>query len=647
MKQKTLLFILFLLSTLMASAYDAKVNGVYYNFVTSAKTATVTYYSTSSNSSAYTGNVTIPATVTYNGVNYSVTEIGKSAFSGCKYLKSVIIPNSVTSIKHYAFSECSELTSVTIPNGVIYIESYAFNNCSGLTSVTIGNSVTTIGDHAFWNCSSLTSIKIPNSVTSIGMYAFYGCKGLTSVTIPNSVTSIEDYAFSGCSGLTSIIVESGNKNYDSRNNCNAIIKTASNTLIAGCKNTVIPNGVTSIGQNAFYYCSDITYIEIPNSVTSIGQNAFYFCSGLTSIEIPNSVSLIKQGAFWNCQGLTSVTIGNSVTEIGYNAFNGCLALTDVFCYAEKIPTINKDAYNNTPIGNATLHVLPASVQDYQAASPWSTFGTIEAIFPINGIFYRLNTQKGEAEVTTGGIKYIGKVSIPENVAYDNVTYSVTSIGNKAFECCTGLTNVRIPNSVTSLGEKSFFGCSNLTSVTIGKGVTSIGDYAFSGCPELIDVYCRTRKGATTGRDVFLDSDIQYATLYVPGVSVNGYKTTTPWSEFGNVVPIESMEPNDKCETPTIDFTDGKMSFSCETEDVEYVCNFEFETDGTDISLPATVKISVYATKDGYEPSDVLTQVIDPRIIIGKLGDVNGDGEVGMPDVMYIIQYILNGKYPGQ
>lgn len=642
MKKHSFLFLLVLLSTLTASAYDAKIDGIYYNFVTSAKTATVTYYSTSSNKNAYSGSVTIPATIKYSGVTYSVTKIGDSAFKDCANLKSITIPNSVVSIGNYAFWKCSGLTSVVIPDGVKYIEGNAFNECTGLTSVTIPNSVTNIGYYAFWKCSSLTKVTIPNSVTSIGGYAFLGCSSLTSITIPNSVTSIEAQAFSNCPGLTSIVVESGNKNYDSRNNCNAIINTRSNSLIAGCKNTVIPNGVTYIDNYAFSGCSDLTSVNIPNSVKTLGQNAFYDCKSLTSVEIPNSVTSIYINAFMNCTGLKSVAIGNSVTDIQYYAFAGCTALTDIYCYAEKVPTTNSEVFNYVPTNKVTLHVLPASVQDYQAASPWSEFEAIEAIYPIDGVFYRLNTEKGEAEVISGGIKYKGKLFIPETITYDDVTYGVTSIGNAAFNECNELTGITIPNSVTSIGERAFSSCSNLTSIIIGKGVKSIGDYAFSNCPELIDVYCRVRKGATTGNDIFENSDIQFATLYVPEVSVNGYKTTAPWSGFGNVVSIEGMEPEDKCATPTISFVDGKMEFNCETEGAKYVCNLEFETDGNKVSLPSKVKISVYATKNGYEPSDVLSQEMDMKALLDKVGDVNGDGNVNGTDIQEVINIIVNG-----
>ena len=356
----------------------------------------------------------------------SVTSIGEYAFRGCSGLTSVTIPNSVTSIGRYAFRDCSSLTSVTIPNSVTSIGSSTFSGCSGLTTVTIPNSVTSIEDYAFSGCSGLTSVTIPNSVTSIGSGAFSGCSGLTSVTIPNSVTSIGSGAFRDCSGLTSISVESGNEKYDSRNNCNAIKETASNTLIAGCKNTTIPNSVTSIGDYAFSGCSGLTSVTIPNSVTSIGEYAFRGCSGLTSVTIPNSVTSIGSWAFDGCSKLTSVTIGKSVTRIGGvgAAFSGCSGLTKV--------TLNSNAI---------------------ASKSYSSDYTYH--YTLGGIFGN---------------------QVKEYVLGDDVT----SIGGNAFYDCSGLTSVTIGNSVTSIGSQAFYGCSGLTSIEIPNSVTSIGGYAFSG-----------------------------------------------------------------------------------------------------------------------------------------------------------------------
>ena len=204
---------------------------------------------------------------------------------------------------------------VTIPKSVTY---------NGHTY-----SVTSIGILAFEGCSSLTSVEIPYSVTSIGNLAFEGCSSLTSVEIPNSVTSIGYYAFQSCSSLTSIVVAPNNPKYDSRDNCNAIIESESNTLIAGCMNSTIPNSVTSIGGYAFSSCSSLTSVEIPNSVTSIGDAAFSGCSSLTSVEIPNSVTSIGDDAFSYCSSLTSVELPNSVTSIGEWTFSYCSSLTSV------------------------------------------------------------------------------------------------------------------------------------------------------------------------------------------------------------------------------------------------------------------------------------------------------------------------------
>ena len=301
------LFLLVVMLPVTAKAYDFEVNGIYYN--ESGTNATVTYqsYSNGTFTNDYTGSVTIPETVTYNGTTYSVTSIGNSAFVGCSGLTSVTIPNSVTSIGNSAFYGCSGLTSVTIPNSVTSIGTSVFYGCSGLTSVTIPNSVTYINTYAFNGCSSLTTVTIPNSVTLIGDYAFSGCSGLTSVTIPNSVTSIGEAAFEGCSGLTSM---------------------------------TIPNSVTSIGNFAFEGCSGLTSVTIPNSVTTISNYAFYGCSGLTSVTIPNSVTSIRKSAFYGCSGLTSVTIPNSVTSIGRFAFYDC----------NRLKTIIWNAVNCTSIG---------------------------------------------------------------------------------------------------------------------------------------------------------------------------------------------------------------------------------------------------------------------------------------------------------
>ncbi len=282
-------------------------------------------------------NVEIPSSVREIGANAfegcigltsveipsSVKKIDWSVFEGCVGLTNVVIPSSVASIGPSAFKGCSSLTSMEIPSSVTLIGSSAFEGCSSLTSMKIPSSVASIGPSAFKGCSSLTSMEIPSSVSSIGDSAFSGCIGLTSMEIPSSVTYIGYSVVYGCGGLESLKVLEGNEKYNSRENCNGIIETASNTLVAGCKNTKIPSSVAIIGFSAFEGCSGLTSVAIPSSVTGISDYAFKGCSGLTSVAIPSSVKWILDSAFSGCSSLTSVVIPPSVTGITYNAFLGC------------------------------------------------------------------------------------------------------------------------------------------------------------------------------------------------------------------------------------------------------------------------------------------------------------------------------------
>ncbi|MBR5655196.1 MAG: leucine-rich repeat protein [Prevotella sp.] len=238
--------------------------------------------------------------------------------------------------------------------------------------------MTSIGESAFEGCSGLTSITIPNGVTYIRERAFYFCTSLTSLTIPKSVTEIGSAAFEGCN-LKTIVVENGNSVYDSREDCNAIIKTNENELYYGFVNSTIPNSVVSIRASAFQNCSGLTSIIIPSSVTSIGERAFKDCRDLVSITIPNSVTRIGSSAFRNCRSLTSVTIGSKVNYIGTRAFQDCKELTDVYCYAENVPKTQEPTFRGTTIENVTLHVPAASLGTYQATEPWKNFKEIVAL----------------------------------------------------------------------------------------------------------------------------------------------------------------------------------------------------------------------------------------------------------------------------
>ncbi len=404
---------------------------------------------------------------------------------------------------------------------------------------------------------------------------------MTSVTIPNSITSIGKYAFSRCYGLTSLVVDKNNGTYDSRNNCNAIIETSTNNLIVGCKNTTIPNSVTSIGEHAFEDCSRLTSVTIPNSVTSIGYGAFYNCSGLTSVTIGNSVTSIGYGAFSGCSGLTSVTvdknngtydsrnncnaiietstnklivgcknttignsvssigeyafegcsgltsvtIGNSVTSIGSGAFEGCSGLTSVTFNAEKCTEMGSYNYpvfrDCTNLKSLTIGNKVTTIPDYAFKD---CSGLTSVTIP--------NSVTSIGDCVFSGCTGLTTMTIPN---------SVTSIDNYAFYGCSGLTSVTIPNSVTSIGNAAFSHCPGLTSVTIGNSVTSIGKYAFSNCSRLTKLVSLAVEPPTCDNGTFKEVDKTTCQLLVPEESINKYKTADQWKEFLNILGYNGVD----------------------------------------------------------------------------------------------------------
>ena len=379
--RRVLLLLALFASVSAIYASDTQVDGIWYDFDSSTKTASVTYQGNSYDSyeGEYSGSVVIPEIVTYNGTTYSVTSIGYAAFAYCYALTSVTIPNSVTSIGEYAFYSCSKLTSVTIPKSVTSIGSSAFAGCSSLTSVTINSGAIVNKDYSYDDNishifgSQVTEYIIGNKVKGIGNYAFYNCSSLTSVTIPNSVTSIGDNAFRDCKSLSNIVVDKNNTKYDSREDCNAIIETATNTLILGCQNTTIPNSVTSIRSYAFYGCSSLTSVTIGESVTSIGDDAFYKCSSLTSIT----------------------------------------------CEAATPPTLGSDAFDGVSM-SIPVYVPDAAVNDYKAAPVWQEFN-IQGKDPVMSDVENIVSDNGYGVMENGKIMRNGQlIIIRDGVEYNTL-----------------------------------------------------------------------------------------------------------------------------------------------------------------------------------------------------------------------------------
>ena len=467
-------------------------------------------------------SVTIPNSITTIGKNAfaycggltsvtipnSVTNIDDSSFQYCYGLTSVIIPNSVTFIGNYSFSGCTNLTSVTIPNSVTSIGNATFEGCSSLASLTIGNGVTSIGNSTFRSCNSLTSVNIPTSVTSIGNSSFAGCTNLASVTFPTSLTSIGNYAFSGCSALTSVnipnsVMTIGSYVFEGCSGLTSLtigssVTSIGNYAFSGCSSLIslsIPSSLTSIGNYVFSGCSNLISLSIPSSVTSIGNNAFRGCSGLTSVTIPSSVKYIYDSAFEGCNNICKLIVGNGIRSIASRAFALCSNIEHVYCYAEVVPSTSTDAFEDSYINYATLHVPLSAIDSYKSVTPWSTFRTIKSYFPfvdpnVEALCVNNWDTNGDGElsedeaaaVTDLGDVFKGNTTI---TSFNELQYftGLTSIANNAFNGCTGLASVVIPSNVEVIGANAFTSTS-ITKIVIPDNVTIIGDGAFNGCSVL-------------------------------------------------------------------------------------------------------------------------------------------------------------------
>ena len=497
---KTKLFSLLLavavsVGTMFAS--DIQVDGIWYDFYSSSKSATVTYRGSSyyAYSDEYTGLVAIPASVTYDGESYSVTSIGKYAFYECSSLTSVTIPNSVTSIGEFAFRDCSGLTSVTIPNSVTSIGSSAFSGCSSLTSINVANDNPNYSsiEGVLFDKQQTTLIRcpggkqgeyiIPNSVTSIGELAFRGCSGMTSVTIGNSVTSIGEFAFFACSGLTSV---------------------------------TIPNSVTSIGDEAFWDCSSLTSVTIEaETPPTLGFIAFYNTNNCPIYVPCGTLDAYKTACSAYASRIKYAPYSYTITPKAINGYITTISTDFTMCDAEHpvICTANPDRgcyFVRWADGNTDN---PRTIELTQDT-------TLEAIFDysLTGKCGKDNALTWTFEPASMALNITGKGALSENYTYGRFIESLT-----------------IGNDITSIGDGAFYNCSSLTSVTLGTSVKVIEEYAFDDCTAIETITCYSMRPPTVYNNAF--ENLDYSTIvYVPADCLNTYKMHDFWGLF-DVRPI--------------------------------------------------------------------------------------------------------------
>ena len=707
----------------------------------------------------------------------SLYEIGNYAFEGCNGLTSIIIPKSVQTIGAGVFASCANLASISVENGNSYFDSR--NNCNaiidsysnalimGCKNTVIPSSVTKIGSSAFEGCSGLKSITFHSNLTTIEGYAFNGCTGLTSLNIPSSITSIGSGAFGGCEikslethyktlnneiislsslenlvigaevttitinvsydclNLTSIIVESGNPNYDSRDNCNALIETRTNTLLKGCSNSFIPDGVITIGEGAFFECKGLTSINIPNSVTTINRIAFQNCkdvtsiaigknvssiywgafagsskltsitvssenqnynsknncnaiiqtssntliagckntiipdnvtviapcafmqSGFTSITIPNSVVEIWDMAFAGCSALTSMIIPGNVTKIGYQAFAGCTALESMKVMATTPPVADDyyndqhhEAFDNYDI---PLYVPEASLEDYKKTSPWNKFSSIIAydkkyqlVYKVDGEVYKTyNLEKGsvvtfETAPTKEGYSFSGWSEIPETMPAKDVTvtgsftvnkykliYKIGDTEYKTYEIAFGST-ITSEDLPTKEGY-TFSGWSEIPETMPAKDVTVTGTFAVNKYKLIYKI----------GDTEYKSYEIAFGSTITPeALPTKEGNTFSGWSEIPETMPAKDV-------TITGSFTVNKYKLIYKVDDNDYK--------SYDVEYGSTITPEESPTKEWYTfsgwseiPETMPSHDVEVNGSFYLSGDTNGDGVVNVVDLVKAI-----------
>ena len=566
---KHLFTALLLLCSVVASAQNFEVDGIYYN-ITSSTDKTV---EVKSGTNKYTGDVVIPESVVYNDVTYSVTSIGSPAFAYCTGLTSIVIPNSVTSIGSSAFSGCSGLTSIVIPNSVTRIRSSAFSSCSGLTSIEIPNSVTSIGDQAFYGCSRLTAVHInnlatwcgidfdgstanplyyaknlylngelvegelaiPDGITEIKGYAFYNYDKLANVTIPSSVKSIGHYAFYKTRAVIDIATENpagliGGYMFES-----SAVLVVPDAAVDAYKAAWSDYAAQIAGRNDAYVAVDVEAKEATSGIMEcVGIDKVASIVKLTVKGSINSYDVIQ---FRDKMPLLRELDLSEATVVASDKpfYNGnCTKDNDLGGYAfymmSKLNFV-KLPKNLVSVGNGMFYEcsslreleIPETVTNIEGAA-FSECSSLKSIVIPKGVKSLPRNKLGNSYSVAYGLFY--KCSALESVTLPD---GLENISECAFNSCSKLKEIKLPPTVKTIDKETFRYCSALEEIRIPSSVQSIGEYAFDGCNNLNKVYAYTVEPTVIKENTF--STFETATLYVPSFSFSNYYWDDGWKRF--------------------------------------------------------------------------------------------------------------------
>jgi hypothetical protein len=463
----------------------------------------------------------------------SVTDLGNGAFGSCRNLTKINIPTSITSIEDSVFSGCTSLTQITIPNNISSIGDWAFSGCTSLAEITIPNSVTSIGNYAFDRCIGLTTIIVPNSVTTIGAGAFRDCTGLTKIRIPDSVIKMGDSICSGSTGELYITI-SKNANYNIRKAIFFFYGKVYITMEEGITSIednafngtnlikiTIPNSVTSIGNKAFYGCTELKEIMLPNKLTRIENECFSGCTSLTKVTIPDSVKIIGDYVFYKCTSLTEITIPDKSTIIGDYAFSNCTSLTKAIV-PESVTRIGDWAFESCP--NLVIYLKEKSAM-HQYAEEYD-------------LKYKIETEQKSISIAS--------CTIPKTVANQNYT-------GKSIK-----PNITIKNRTATLKNGTDYTISYKNNINPGTAtitITGKGNYTGS-ISKTFKIVVGQTKGITTNAQTTNTITVKWT----KDTAVTGYEVYMATSKNGKYSKVATITKNSTTSYKKTELTAGKTYY---------------------------------------------------------------------------------------